>query len=819
MDTQQEYHNAITGLMAQYIQQLLSGCGNYSCCEILCDTGRRNVTPSNKPVRKYTPRSARAIALMTVSSGKPKAKLCKYMQRTGETEAAPKQESKRDPSSFIQQLADTEAVKALCTPDATFSSKHPELAEMIELYDSLRSTLVELERSPFDSSGHPNPRYLSNDAAADIVNHVLIGLTMSVPRANAATWRMVQKHVSHGFACDLSPACNIRELLDELEDGSKLAIISRVVEALSRRSLFEDVLENVRKRHPLANDTTVSVNRRSNNKLLKWTVDRLLSDSDPQVGRLHRMLTIWLLKLVTKHWNSNSTAVPRPSLACGALELLEALSKDPVSAGQTYHLPWLAGRIDADDMAESFMKQQPALTSRHLLSFPFLFTTNQLSLYFRTINHLKMRTAHSSSSKALALRQKLDVDPESDLRLEYAEEHYLLLSVSRLNILKDAFDQLWQRRQGELSRPLRVRLGETDDMEVGHDLGGVQIEFFNLICREVLADEAGMFSTLEASGGLSWFRVASVQPLYMFELFGLLVGLAVYNGISLPISMPTVFYRHLLGFPSGGPYFEDLRDGWPAIDRSLHTVLNSDDVESFGLDYSFPFEANGVRSSVPHHGLYVIEHSPDVTRSGHYPRLNLCLHEKLDDVGWPGWAVKHFTEPSEPISTKNRKRYILDYIRWLTHHSIKPQLNAFLTGFYTCVDKHSISIFSAEQLKAQIEGSSTLDIAELQRATRYDGYDPQSRYIRSFWRIVSSWPSEKQKALLKFVTAAERIPIGGASMLTFKIQKAEFVDEEDLPTSSTCFGTLSLPKYKDVRVLEEKLSLALEYGLEGFGTG
>ena len=68
----------------------------------------------------------------------------------------------------------------------------------------------------------------------------------------------------------------------------------------------------------------------------------------------------------------------------------------------------------------------------------------------------------------------------------HSEEHYFLLSVARTNVLQDTFDQLWQRRKSELRRPLRVRLGQTDELEVGHDLGGVQIEFFNLVCREIL---------------------------------------------------------------------------------------------------------------------------------------------------------------------------------------------------------------------------------------------------------------------------------------------------------------------------------------------
>lgn len=75
----------------------------------------------------------------------------------------------------------------------------------------------------------------------------------------------------------------------------------------------------------------------------------------------------------------------------------------------------------------------------------------------------------------------------------HATRHYLLLNVSRGKILHDTFDQLWHRRKDELKRPLRVRLGEVDEHEIGHDLGGVQIEFFNIVCKEVFSEEARKF--------------------------------------------------------------------------------------------------------------------------------------------------------------------------------------------------------------------------------------------------------------------------------------------------------------------------------------
>ena len=101
------------------------------------------------------------------------------------------------------------------------------------------------------------------------------------------------------------------------------------------------------------------------------------------------------------------------------------------------------------------------------------------------------RTAHSKVENVLALQRRVGAHMEIvPNQVHHAEQYYLLLSVSRTHILKDTFDQLWQRRKGELRRPLRVRLNEFEELEIGHDLGGVQIEFFNLVCKEVFSDQS-----------------------------------------------------------------------------------------------------------------------------------------------------------------------------------------------------------------------------------------------------------------------------------------------------------------------------------------
>jgi hypothetical protein len=158
-------------------------------------------------------------------------------------------------------------------------------------------------------------------------------------------------------------------------------------------------------------------------------------------------------------------------------------------------------------------------------------------------------------------------------------------------------------------------------------------------------------------------------------------------------------------------------------------------------------------------------------------------------------------------------------VSWLTVGSVRPQWTAFQRGFFSVISEQTLRILGPETLKFIMEGSTHLDINELRHTTQYDDYHPKQKYIQNFWRLIASWPEEKQKNLVKFVTAAERIPAGGASHLTFRISKASSGSMEDLPTSSTCFGTLYLPHYPDIATLEKKLDMALDLGLEGFGSG
>lgn len=72
-----------------------------------------------------------------------------------------------------------------------------------------------------------------------------------------------------------------------------------------------------------------------------------------------------------------------------------------------------------------------------------------------------------------------------------------------------------------------------------------------------------------------------------------------------------------------------------------------------------------------------------------------------------------------------------------------------------------------------------------------------------------------KKKFLLFTTGSDRIPVGGATMMTFKVSRA-LVCTHMLPQAHTCFNQLMLPDYPTRDILKEKLSIAIAYS-EGFG--
>jgi hypothetical protein len=376
-------------------------------------------------------------------------------------------------------------------------------------------------------------------------------------------------------------------------------------------------------------------------------------------------------------------------------------------------------------------------------------------------------------------------------RLQTATSKFMVLEIRRKNVLLDTFNSIWRREERELMRPLKIRLGE-EGGEEGLDSGGVQQEFFRLAIAEALNPDYGTF-TIDTRTKMTWFQPGSPEPLWKFELIGMIISLAVYNGLTLPVTFPKALYRKLLD--EEVTELHHIADGWPDLANGLTSLLEWDEKDGLVEDIF----ARTYEFSVEQFGQPVSREMDTSTR-------------------WPQFS--DFQTSSNPedaplVTNENRNNYVSDYIRWLTDISIRPQFDAFKTGFFSCIDRRSVTLFDPETLQSVVEGIQEIDISEMRRAARYVGWDASHRSVRDFWSIVKRYDLEQKRKLLEFVTASDRVPVGGMRNLQFTLQR-NGVDDGHLPSSYTCYGILLLPEYSSKDVLREKLGMALENS-KGFG--
>lgn len=148
-----------------------------------------------------------------------------------------------------------------------------------------------------------------------------------------------------------------------------------------------------------------------------------------------------------------------------------------------------------------------------------------------------------------------------------------------------------------------------------------------------------MFTT-DAETQMSWFHPLSLEPLFKFELLGLIASLAVYNGLTLPVTFPLALYRKLLNLPV--TWLEHIQDGWPSVAKGLQKLLDwadGDVEEVFDLSYDFKFEDFGMAGHVD---LNTIK----------YERIWPSCPPSRKLTGYPtDWSINCRSSDSEPCSS------------------------------------------------------------------------------------------------------------------------------------------------------------------------
>eukprot|EP00812_Abedinium_dasypus_P010043 NODE_368_length_1627_cov_238.986641.p1 GENE.NODE_368_length_1627_cov_238.986641~~NODE_368_length_1627_cov_238.986641.p1 ORF type:complete len:492 (+),score=157.11 NODE_368_length_1627_cov_238.986641:3-1478(+) len=400
-----------------------------------------------------------------------------------------------------------------------------------------------------------------------------------------------------------------------------------------------------------------------------------------------------------------------------------------------------------------------------VLEFPFVLTPVS-KVRVLNIESLLMQREEVRNTMAMQIfRGRFSVNP------------FLVLRVRRNAVIEDALRQLAIHGARHLKKPLKVVF----DGEEGVDEGGVQKEFFQLLIEELYNENFGMFERIEESRNF-WFNKNSFEVNLQFELFGIVLGLAIYNQVILDVKFPMAVYKKLMGCSPDDLGLYDLLDFQPSLARGLIALLEHDDCSTFE-------EVMG-----------------PLFFSVTYDRFGCSTEVELKEGG-----------KSIPVTFENREEYIRLHCNWILNSSVEQQYGAFCKGFNQCIgDTLFKQLFRAEELERVICGSVELDLTVLQKVATYqDGFSETSEPVQWFWEVIHSLNPEDKRCFLKFSTGCDRAPVGGLCRIPFIISKAG-PDSDMLPWVHTCFNHLLLPAYATKEKLERLLRLAIQH-CTGFG--
>jgi hypothetical protein len=380
---------------------------------------------------------------------------------------------------------------------------------------------------------------------------------------------------------------------------------------------------------------------------------------------------------------------------------------------------------------------------------------------------------------------------------------YLVIRVKREDIVQDTLQSISRLRPSEFRKKLKVQF----EGEAGVDEGGVKKEFFELLVEKLYDPNYAMFN-YNSNNKTYWFNPGSFESNLQYEMFGALLGMAIYNQVILSIRFPPVVYEKLLvddpaGFIPGT--LDTLMDIEPILAKSLREMLEFDGnvEEVFCRSFVASYENFGAVVEVP-------------------------LKEGGDTI---------------PVTNANRHEYVDLYVNWFFNESIHEKFSSFKLGFLRCMEVEEdapspaggarpgaggtkvksvnmfLKLFRPVDLELLVCGNPVLDFQEYRNNTDYtDGYDASSDQCRWFWEIVlESFDEDQRRELLTFVTGSDRAPPKGLGAPEARLTISRpGPDCESLPTAHTCFNHLLIPPYPSKEKLEAKLRLAITFN-QGFG--
>ncbi|XP_020812495.1 probable E3 ubiquitin-protein ligase HERC4 isoform X2 [Drosophila serrata] len=421
---------------------------------------------------------------------------------------------------------------------------------------------------------------------------------------------------------------------------------------------------------------------------------------------------------------------------------------------QVFYWPDLA---DYADVQQEYVKWIMADTAGefNICNYSFLFDPAAKTALLQADQALQMHSAMANAANNAFYNL---------LNYGMPISQFIVLNVTRENLVQDSLRELQRYPQSDLKKPLKIKF----QGEEAEDAGGVRKEFFMLLLKDLLDPKYGMFKEFEESR-LLWFADLTFETENMYFLIGVLCGLAIYNFTIINLPFPLALFKKLLGKSVD---LSDLRQLSPQEANSMQSLLDYK-----GEDFKEVFDLT-------------FEISRDVFGESE----TKCLKPNGSDIA---------------VTLENRQEFVDLYVDFVFNKSVELHYNAFHKGFLKVCSGRVINIFQPEELMAVVVGNEEYDWQALQDNCEYkEGYSSGDDTIKWFWEIIHDLSEAEKKSFLLYLTGSDRIPIQGMKALKLTIQPTS--DERFLPVAHTCFNLLDLPRYKTKERLKFKLLQAIQ---------
>ena len=319
--------------------------------------------------------------------------------------------------------------------------------------------------------------------------------------------------------------------------------------------------------------------------------------------------------------------------------------------------------------------------------------------------------------------------------------------------------------------------------EYASDSGGPYHEVISGICHELQSDYLNMFiKTPNNKHDIGMLRdkyIPNPQATReinekTYEFLGKIMASAITSGEVLDLNLHPVVWKALLGNEISFYEYESIDYTFFNLINNLEKDLkkyeeNKENSETFEETYKLNF---------------VIKNSNET---------DIELKPNGEKIS---------------VNFENLKEYI-SLSKKMRTNEFMSQIEFIKKGFNSVISSSIFQVLNWRQLEEMVCGKIKLDVRDLKKHTKYEGFNENDDIIKWFWEWLEECNDHEQSMYLKFVSGRSRLPKEKNFKYDHIIVRNENNNSEALPHSATCFFTLKLPSYKDKETLKKKLEYSI----------